>query len=66
MVTHDINYRIVMIHQATKLHEISPWEYIEFMLTSSVVLTYRWDPKVVIYSLYIGLLLMKVSDNKYF
>ena len=37
-----------------------PWENIELM-----ALTNGWDPKVVIYFLQIGSLLIKVGSNKY-
>ena len=42
-----------------------PWEDDELMLKSLLALTYKWDSKVIIYFLWIKLLLMKVSDNKY-
>ena len=42
-----------------------PGEDIEFVLKSIVALTYRWNPKVVIFSLYTGSLLIEPDDNKY-
>ena len=40
-------------------------ENIKLVLRSLIVLTYGWNLKVVRYSLYIGSLLIKVSDNNY-
>ena len=40
-------------------------EEIEFVLKFAVILTYEWEPKMIIYSPWIGLLLMEVSNNKH-
>ena len=42
-----------------------PWEDTKLMLRCLVTLTYQWDPKVVIYFLWIGSLLIKEDDNRY-
>ena len=41
------------------------WENIELVLKLVVALTYGWDCKLVIYSLWIGSLLMKANSNRY-
>ena len=43
-----------------------PWENIELILKLRIALTYKWDPKVIIYFLWIGLLLMDVGSGRYF
>ena len=43
-----------------------PWENTELILKLVVTLTYGWDPKVIIYSLWIGSLLLKIASNKYY
>ena len=42
-----------------------PWEDIELVLKLEVALTYVWYCKLIIYSLWIGSLLMKVGNNRY-
>ena len=41
-----------------------PWENTKLVLRSSMTSTYRWDLKVVKYSLWIESLLIEVGDNK--
>ena len=41
------------------------WEDIELVLKFVMTLTYEWDPKLVICSLWIRSLLINVGDNKY-
>ena len=60
MVSHDV--RLSSGHDFTKLlHCVvsQPWENIEFVLKLVVTLTYEWDRKLIIYSLWIGLVLIK-------
>ena len=55
-------------HDFTKLlyYIISQlWENIKLVSKFVVTLIYGWDPKVIIYSLWIGSLLMKVGSNSY-
>ena len=66
MVSHDL--RLSSSHDLTKLlHCVisQPWENIEFMLKLAVALTYEWDHKLIIYSLWIGSLLMEIGSNRY-
>ena len=58
--------RLSSSHGFTKLRSCTfsqPWENIEFVQKLAVTFTYRWYPKLIIYSLWIGLLLtwMKIS-----
>ena len=65
-VSHDL--RLSSSHNLTKLlHYIvsQPWENIKLVLNLAVTLIYGWDRKLIIYSLWIGLLLMKANSNKY-
>ena len=41
-----------------------PWENTKFVLKFIVTSIYGWDPKVVIYSLYVTLLLMEIGGNR--
>ena len=66
MVSHDIT--LLNIHDFTKLLRCivsQPLENIEFVQKLLMALTYGWDPKVIIYSLWIELLLMEVGSNRY-
>ena len=74
MVTHWIgptvshNLKVSNSYNLTKLfHYVvsQHWENIELVLKLVVVLTYGWDRKLVIYSLWIWLLLMEVGSNRY-
>ena len=65
MVNHDINYQIIMIHQSTMLHGLSTLKEYKLVMRSSMVFAYEWDLKVVIYSLWIRLLLIKVGGKIY-
>ena len=60
-MSHDT--RISSDHDFTKL--LQPWENIEFVLKLVVALTYEWNHKLIIYSLWIELLLMEIGSNKY-
>ena len=65
-MSHDI--RLSGSHDFTKLlyYIVSQfWDNVEFVQKLVVTLTYEWDPKVIIYSLWIESLLMEVSSNKY-
>ena len=65
-VSHDL--KLSSSHDLTKLlHFVvsQPWENIEFMLKLAVTLTYGWDRKLIIYSLWIGLLWMETGSNRY-
>ena len=42
-----------------------PWENIELVLKLVVALTCRWDRKLIIYSLWIGSLLMEADSNRH-
>ena len=46
-------------------HGLSNLSDIELMLSSLVVLTYMWDLKMVMYSIWIELLLIMIGGNKY-
>ena len=64
MVTHD--KRLANSHDFTKLLcciATKHWENTELKLI--MALTNEWDPKVVIYSLWIGSLLIEASNNIY-
>ena len=66
MVSHNV--RLSDSYDFTKLlyYIISqPWENIELVQKLTMVLAYDWDPKAIIYSLWIGLLLMEVGSNRY-
>ena len=74
MVTHwtgliiSYNLRLSSSHDLIKLlHCVvsQPWENIELVLKLAMTLTYRWDRKLIIYSLWIGSLLMDVGSNRY-
>ena len=74
MVTHwirpTISYdlRLSSSHDLTKLlyYVVShPGESIELMLKLAMTLTYEWDRKLIIYSLWIGLLFMEAGSNRY-
>ena len=65
-VSHDL--RLSSSHDLTKLlHCVvsQPWENIELVLKLAVALTYGWDHKLIIYSFWIGSLLMEASSNRY-
>ena len=60
--------RLSSSHDSTRLLRSvvsQPWENIEFMMKLAVALTYGWDRKLIIYSLWIGSLLMEVGRNRY-
>ena len=66
IVSYDL--RLSSSHDSTKLlHYVvsQPWENIKVVLKLTMALTYRWDRKLIIYSLWMGLLLMKVGSNRY-
>ena len=66
MVNHDL--RLSSSHNLIKLlHCVisQPWENIELVLKLAMTLTYRWDCKLIIYSLWIESLLMEVGSNNY-
>ena len=66
MVSYDL--RLSSSHDSTKLfHSIvsQPWENIKLVLKLAMALTYKWDHKLIIYSLWIGSLLMEVGSNRY-
>ena len=73
MVTHRISLRInhVNNYQVSWFIKLlcckgcQLWENIELGMKSLVALTYEWDPKVVIYSLWIRSLLIKTGGNRY-
>ena len=65
-VNHDL--RLSSSHYLTKLLYFVTsqlWENIEFVLRLVMALTYGWDHKLIIYSLWIGSLLMEVSSYRY-
>ena len=65
-VSHDL--RLSSSHDLTQLlHFVvsQPWGNIELVLKLAITLTYGWDCKLIIYSLWIGSLLMKASSNRY-
>ena len=60
--------RLSSSHDSTKLlHCIvsQPWENIKLVLKLAMTLTYGWDHKLFIYSLWIGSLLMETGSNRY-
>ena len=62
IVSHDI--RLWSSHDFTKLlHSIisQPWENIELVQKLAMAFSYGWDPKVIIYFLWIESLLMEVN-----
>ena len=66
IVSHDL--RLSSSHDLTKLlHYVvsQPWENIKLVLKLIMALTYGWDYKLIIYSLWIESLLMKVDGNRY-
>ena len=66
MVSYEL--RLSSSHDSTKvLHCIvsQPWNNIKLMLKSVVTLTYRWECELIIYSLWIGSLLIETCSNKY-
>ena len=58
MVSHDF---IKLLHCVIS----QSWENIELVLKLAVTLTYGWDCKLVIYSLWIRSLLMEANSNRY-
>ena len=65
-VSHD--WRLSCSHDLTNLlHCVisQPWENIELVLKLAMALTYGWDCKLIIYSLWIGSLLMQVGNYRY-
>ena len=65
-VSHDL--RLSSSHDLTKpLHCVAsqPWENIKLVLKLAMTLTYKWDQKLIIYSLWIRSLLMEVGSNRY-
>ena len=74
MVTHlirptvSLDLMLSSSHDFTKLlHCVvsQPWENIEFMLKFTMTLSYGWDRKLIIYSLWIRSLLMETGSNRY-
>ena len=66
MASHDL--RLSSSHNLTKLlHCVvsQPWENIKLVLKLAVALTYEWDRKLIIYSLWFGSLLMETGNNRY-
>ena len=68
--SHDFTKLLDIIegHNFTKLLDSivsQPWKNIEFVPKFVIALTYGWDPKVIIYFLWIESLLMEVYSNKY-
>ena len=67
IVNHDLRlsssrYFIKLLHCVISQH----WENIELVLKIAVILTYGWDHKQIIYSVWIESLLMKTGSNRYF
>ena len=65
-VSHDL--RLSSSHDLTKLlHCVvsQHWDNIKFVLKLAMTLIYGWDYKMIVYSLWIGSLLMKASSNRY-
>ena len=56
--SHDL---IKLLHCAVS----QPWENIKLVLKLAMTLTYKWDRKLIIYSLWIGSLLMEAGRNRY-
>ena len=66
MVSYDL--RLSSNHESTNLLYFvvsQPWENFEFMLKLAVALTYEWDRKLIIDSLWIGSLLMEADSKRY-
>ena len=66
MVSHD--WRLSNSHDLVKLlHCVvsQPWENVELRLKLTMVFTYEWDHKLIIYSIWIGSLLMETNSNMY-
>ena len=66
MVSHDL--RLSSSLDLTKLPHCvisQSWENIKLVLKLAVVLTYKWDRKLIIYSLWIGPLLLETGSNRY-
>ena len=66
MVTHDL--RLSNSNDSTKLLHFlvsQPWENIELVVKLAMALTYEWDRKLIIYSLWIRSLLMNADSNRY-
>ena len=66
MVSHDL--RLSSSHDLTKLLHYfvsQPWDNIELMLKLVMNFTYGWYRKLIIYSLWIGSLLMEIGNNRY-
>lgn len=66
MVSHNI--KLLGSRDFTKLlyYVVSqPWETIELVPKFTVVLIYGWDPKMIMYSLWIRSLLMETNSNRY-
>ena len=64
--SHDL--RMSSNHDLTKLlYSVvsQPWENIKLVLKLAMALTYGWDRKLIIYSLWIGSLLMEARNNMY-
>ena len=65
-VSHDL--RLSSSHDLTELHHCvvsQPLENIEFVLKLAMTLTYGWDRKLIIYSLWIDSLLIEAYSNRY-
>ena len=66
MVSHNI--KLLGSRDFTKLlyYVVSqPWETIELVPKFTMVLIYGWDPKMIMYSLWIRSLLMETNSNRY-
>ena len=66
MVSHDL--RLSSSLDLNKLPHCvisQSWENIKLVLKLAVVLTYKWDRKLIIYSLWIGPLLLETGSNRY-
>ena len=66
IVSHDV--RLLSSYEFTNLlHCIvsQSWDNTKFMPKLVVILIYGWDPKIIIYSIWIAPLLMKVGSNRY-
>ena len=66
MVSHDV--RLSSSYDFTKpFHYVisQSWENTKLVPKLVVTLTYGWGPKVIIYYLWVGLLLIEVSSNRY-
>ena len=66
IISHDL--RLSSSYDFTKLlHYVvsQPWENTEFVVKLTMTLTYEWNHKLIIYSLWIGSLLMEIVSNRY-